>query len=158
MITKPVSLFLLLAFAAVGVAADSARQSQQDNIREAVFRWEFGHNGSYQQEKAKVFFLVVGENDSDPSDEFVKRFADNNPPVRKGSECSSSPRKGVLDKKTGERGLIFRVGSIVWKSDTEVEVDGSWHEGGLSAGGHTYTLKKETDKWKVTNDKMGWVA
>ncbi|MGO8925829.1 MAG: hypothetical protein ACLQU3_02885 [Limisphaerales bacterium] len=152
------SLFLFLAFASVSVGADPARQRQEDDIREAVFRWQFDHNVSGQQKKAKVYFLSVGEKYGDPSDEFIKRFADNKPPVRKRSECTADAGKGVLDKKTGEQGLIFNVTSIKWSSDTEVEVEGGYYEAGLSASGNIYTVKKEKGKWKVTKDKMGWIS
>ena len=148
-------LFLLFAFTSLGFAADKARESQTDDIREAVFRWQFEHNAS-----AQVYFLEVGEKEGDPSDEFIKRFAGNKPPVRKRSECSIDRRRrvGVLDKKTGEQGLIFRVRNIEWKSDTEVDVKAGYYEHGLSASGNTYTLKKEKGKWKVTKDKMDWIS
>jgi hypothetical protein len=149
-----VSLFLLFVFLSVGMGADNARQSQEDDIREAVFRWQFDHNVSGQQKKAKVYFLAVGEKYSDPSDQFIKRFADNKPPVRKRSECTADAGKGVLDKKTGEQGLLFHVTSIKWKSDAQVEVEGGYYEAGLSASGNIYTLKNERGKWKVTNDKL----
>ncbi len=153
-----VSLFLLLAFASVVVAAEDARQSREDDVREAVFRWQIAQHDSGQQIEPRIFFLQVGEKDGDPTDEFIKRFADIKPPVQKGSECRVSVSTGALDKKTGKRGLIFRVRSIVWKSDTEVEVKGGYYEGGRSASGNTYTLKKEKEKWKVTNDKMDWIS
>ena len=152
------TLFLLFAFASLGLGAADGRQSQEDDIREAAFRWQFDHNVSGQQKKAKVYFLAVGEKSADPSDEFIKRFADNKPPVRKRSECSADPGKGVLDKKTGGQGLMFLVTSIKWNSDTEVEVKGGYYESGRSASGNTYTLKKEKGKWKVTNDKLDEIA
>jgi len=155
---KTIASFLLLfVFASVGLSADDARKIQEDDIREAVFRWQFEHNDSFQQEKAKVYFLEVGEKEGDPSDELTKRFAGNKPPVRKRSVCSVSTR-GDFDKKTGEKGLVFRVRIIEWKSDTEVEVKGGYHEHGLSASGNTYTMKQKSGKWRVTNDKMDWIS
>ena len=151
------SFFLLFVFALIGLSGDDARKNQEDDIREAVFRWQFDHNASEQQGYAKVYFLEVGEKEGDPSDEFIKRFAGNKPPVRKRSECSVSTR-GDFDKKTGERGLVFRLRVIEWKSDTEVDVKGGYHEHGLSGSGNTYTLKKENGKWKVINDKMHWIS
>jgi hypothetical protein len=151
-------LFLLFAFTSLGFAADNARESQTDDIREAVFRWQFDHNASGQQTNAQVYFLEVGEKSGDPTEEFMKRFADHKPPVRKVSACTADAGKGVLDRKTGEKGLIFRVTNIKWKSDTEVDVSGGYHEAGLSASGNTYTVKKKKGKWKVTNDKMHWIS
>ena len=151
------SFLLLLIFASVGLSADDARKNQEDDVREAVFRWQFEHNASGQQKKAKAYYLQIGEK-GDPSDAFMKRFAEHKSPVRKVSACTADSGKGVLDKKTGERGLIFRVTSIEWKSDTEVDVKGGYYEGGLNASGNTYTVKKENGKWKVTNDKMHWIS
>jgi len=154
------SLFVLFVFASVGLSADDARKRQEDDVREAVFRWQFEHNASYQQRDAGVYFLEVGEKEGDPSDEFIKRFAGNKPPVRKRSECSVNMRRsvGVSDKKTGEKGLILSIRKIEWKSDTEVDVQGGYYEHGLSSSGNTYTLKKEKGKWKVTNDKLRGIS
>src|SRR5882757_6179744 len=98
-------LFLLFAFASVGLADDKVREGQTDDIREAVFRWQIDRDGSEQQTNAPVYFLQIGKKRGDPTDEFMKRFAKHKPPVRKVSACSSSG-KGVYEKKTGERGLI----------------------------------------------------
>ncbi len=149
-----VQLILVLAFCSLGFAADKTRQSQEEDIYEAVFRWQFEHNVSGQQKTAQVYFVAVGEKYGDPSDEFMKRFAGNKPPVRKRSECSADVGKGVLDKKTGERGLLFHVTRIKWKSETEVEAKGGYYEAGRSASGNIYTLKKNKGKWTVTNDKL----
>lgn len=151
-------LLFLIVFSSLGLAADNARDSQTDDIREAVLRWQFTHNASGQQTNAQVYFVKVGEKGGDPTDEFMKRFADHKPPVRKVSARSASAGKGVLDKKTEEKGLVFSVTSIKWKSDTEVDVSGGYYEAGLSASGNTYTLKKEKGKWKVTEDKMHWIS
>lgn len=151
-------IFLLFSFILPSVAADQTREGQTDDIREAVFRWQFDHNASGLQNKAQAYFLAVGDKDSDPSDEFMKRFPEHKPPLRKVSACSADAGKGVRDKKTGEKGLIFRVRKIEWKSDTEVEVKGGYYAADLSASGNTYTVKKENGKWKVANDKMEWIS
>ena len=152
-------LLLVLTWFSLAAAADKTRDLQGDDIREAVFRWQFGNNASYHQNDrnyAQVYFLQV--NDRDPSEKLMKRFANHKPPVRKVSACGPERIKGVYDKKTGEKGLIFRVTTIKWSSETEAEVDGGYHEHGLSASGNTYTLKKENGKWKVTKDKMHWIS
>ena len=53
---------------------------------------------------------------------------------------------------------IFRVGSIEWKSDIEVEVGGGYYASGWGASGNTYTLKKVNGKWQVINDTMNWIS
>jgi hypothetical protein len=145
--TSVFHVFLLLAVASVSLAADTTRLTQEDDIRETVFRYQFDHNASGLQKSAKGYFLAIGEKGVDPSAEFMKRFAHHNPPVHKGSAW-----------RTGNKGLFFRVTSIAWISDTEVEVVGGYYEGNVSSSGNTYTVKKDTGKWQVTNDKMGTIS
>jgi len=114
--------------------------------------------GWRQQKSAKVYFLGVGDKATDPSDEFMKRLADHKPPVRKASASHFVLGKGLLNTKTGERGLAFRATTIKWISDTEVEVSGGYYEAELSSSGNTYTVKKENGKWKVTKEKMDWIS
>jgi hypothetical protein len=149
---------LLFAFASVCLAEDKIGKFQVDDIREAVFRYQFDHNDSGQQKSAKVYFIGVGEKAADPSDDFMKRFADHLPPVRKASASHFITGKGLLDKKTGERGLAFQVTTIKWISDTEVEVSGGYYEAELSSSGNTYTVQKKNRKWKVTKNKLDWIS
>jgi hypothetical protein len=71
------SLILLLTIACPCLATDNDRASQEDDVREAVFRFQFDHNASGQQKTARAYCLAIltGEKDSDPSSEFIKRFA-----------------------------------------------------------------------------------
>lgn len=133
---------------------------QEDDIRESVFRYQFQHNASGQQQNAKVYFLSLGsiEEPEDPSDEFMKRFQGHQPPVKKVSQSIVSVFEGVKDKDTGEQGLIFRVTRIAWKSDVEVEVEGGYYENGLSASGNIYRVALEGGQWVVKEDRMIWIA
>jgi len=134
-----------------------ARAAAEDDIREATFRYQFQHNASGLQQKADVYFLSLSEKDTDPGDEFLKRFVNHKPPVKKVSS-SVGRLGGVRDKDTGGKGLIFRVGGIKWVNETEAEVNGGYYEGGLSASGNTYFLKKQDGKWVVTRDEMHWIS
>jgi len=131
------------------LADDVARAKAEDDITETTFRYQFLHNASGLQRKARVYFLSIGENGNDPSDEFMKRFADHEPAVRKRSQS-----KGGMVGVAPEFGLIFRVEKIKWISDTEVEVEGGYYEAGASSSVNTYYLKKERAKWVVTKDVM----
>jgi hypothetical protein len=149
-----------LVFACLSTAntrTDATRLHEEDDVREAVFRYQFEHNSSGQQKRASVYCLSIGEN-TDPSDEFIKRFANHSPPVRKISGCNVGPYDGVVDKLTHKLGLVFRVSSINWISGTEVEATGGYYEAGLSASGDTYTVRKRLGKWRVAKDKMNWIS
>ena len=121
-------------------------------------RHQFGNNASAFQENRKVYFLEV--NGEDPSDPFMKRFAGHAPIVKKVSEAltSAGETTGVVDKVTGQHGLIFNQGAIQWIEDDVVEVSGGYFEAGLSASGNIYSFTKENDKWSVTKNKVDWIS
>lgn len=152
------TLFVLVA--SVCLAAPSDKVREELDIREATFRYQFGKNASGQQKTAKNFYLAIatGDKESDPDDAFMKRFAENKPKVKKLSECHASAQEGVVDKMTGESGLIFKTGGIRWVSDAEAEIAGGYYEAGLSASGNTYYLKKVSGRWKVIKDVMHWIS
>jgi hypothetical protein len=140
----------------------------EDDIREAVFRYQFEHNASEQQQSAKAYFLSLSNDllpgspmpgpipakGRDPDDAFVKRFQGHKPPVKKISQSTISPFEGVKDRETGEEGLIFWVTHIRWKKDTEVEVDGGYYEGGRSSSINLYRVVREGDRWVVKEDRL----
>lgn len=144
---------------------DSYQLSVEDSIREAVFRHQFGHNASGQQQTANIYFISVMTLDdstvywknSDPSDELLNQFTGNVPPVKPFSECTRSI-SGVFDKESGQRGLLFQVGEIKWNTDDQVQVEGGYYEAGLSASGNTYYLKYIDGQWTVTRDVMHWIS
>jgi hypothetical protein len=135
----------------------SFSQQEQEDIREVAFRYQFRHNSSIQGNKAAVYCLSV-EKGADPPDSFVKRFAGHTPTVRKVSECTADPYKGVVDQYTGKRGLIFQVKGIKWISQAEAEVFGGYFEDGLSASGNTYTVTKTKGTWRVSKAWMNWLS
>lgn len=163
---KTITLMLLL-FTSVSssFAADNARHAQNDNIREAVFRYQFDHARPSQKESAKVYFMAVAEADEadgdgpeeflplplgdkrhDPSDALMSRFKEHMPPVRKNSALQAR-------QQDAKPGLRFRVTTINWKSDTEVQVSGG-HDDAWSASWTTFTVRKENGKWKVAKAEL----
>ncbi len=137
------------------------RSAQEDDIREAVFRYQFEHNASGTQQTAQFYCLSLGEysKDIDPDDGLMQRFQGHKPAVKKVSQCICSPEVGVKDKEIGQSGgLVFRVTSIRWISNTEVEVEGGYYEGGLSASGNVYQVVRKGNQWVVTDDKMRWIS
>ncbi|UCF81674.1 MAG: hypothetical protein JSV08_04475 [Acidobacteriota bacterium] len=139
-----------------GSKDEGLRARVEDDIREAVFGYQFEHNASGIQQTADVYCLSI--DGKDPADAFMKRFEDNWPPVKKASRCMEDAVAGAGDKKAGERGLLFGVGELRWITDTEVEVEGGYYEGDLSSSGNTYHVVKEDCHWVVTKDVMRWIS
>jgi hypothetical protein len=150
---------LLLTIASASLAVDTDHTSQEDDIREAVFRHQFDHNASGQKKSAHAYCLSVlmGNKDSDPSDQFIKRFAHHKPPIRKASACHWDSIE-VVENRTGRPALIFFISRITWISDTEVTVDGGYEEGNVSASANTYTVTKRNGKWEITHDQMNAIS
>lgn len=132
----------------------------EEDVREAVFRWQFENNASGLQQAAQVYFLALGSGDQydDPSTELLERFAENDPPVRPVSLSTADPGAGVVDVETGDIGLIFRIATISWTSDTAADVTGGYYEAGLSASGNTYTVEFVDGEWTVVDDVMHWIS
>lgn len=150
---------LLMFVSSVCVAEVPNKAVEELDIREVTFRYQFDKNASGQQQRAGAYYLAIaaGGKSSDPDDAFMERFAGNKPRVKKHSECDLLAEKGVVDKKSGEKGLVFHTDAIKWVTETEVEVAGRYYEANQSASGNTYYLKKLDGKWKVLKDVMHWI-
>ena len=126
------------------------RSSQADDIREAVFRYQFVSNACGCEKE--VYFLSLGRSkftDKDPGDEFLERFQGHKPAVKKVSKSTTHVTEGVRDKETGESGLIFRVIEITWISDLEAEVEGGYYLNGLNSSGNWYRIALEGGEWVI---------
>ncbi len=157
------SLFVLSSCDDLGTTPPVERSL--DDIREAVFRYQFLHNASGQQQNAGAYFIglyVTGEptlpvHYVDPSDNLLARFAGNTPPVKKASESTYSVQ-GVFDIHTGARGLLFRIESVTEIDPDQVEVTGGYFEAGLSASGNVYTVTRTNGRWTVVKDRLSWIS
>jgi hypothetical protein len=141
-----ITLFTL-AIITLPFHTDGANINDEENIYEAVFLYQFGHNNSISQQKAKAYYLTIGTNNENPSDNFIKRFKSHKPKVLKISEFDRN--KNVL---------IFKITKLQWISATEVEVTGGWKENPLSAAGGTYRVKKRNGKWVVLKYQNQWIS
>jgi hypothetical protein len=155
------NLWLVLLTVLVGACAPGAAPQPHGDettaIQEAVFRYQFGHNASSRQQSADYYCLGVKDR-KDPPQELMERFVCHLPVVVPVSECGADVEFGVSRGSASGRGLIFTVGDIKWVSATEVEVAGGYYEGGLSASGNVYRLKRVEGGWKVIEDRMGWIS
>jgi hypothetical protein len=106
--------------------------------------------------RAEVFFLSVvseGRENDDPTLAFLERFVGLKPRAAPVSESKPSLDGGACDKRTGEKGLIFRVGRIRWKSDDEVVAEGGYYENGESSSSGIYTLARISAGWTVQKEQ-----
>jgi hypothetical protein len=178
-------LWLGMAVILVGIDSDARNNSaaqktnhatQEDAIREAVIGYQMGAwRGSgdkverdakeprdkYIAKRLNSRICFVSINRKDPSDEFLKWFRGIPCTVKKVSDAiqTKDPDGGwVIDKKTEQRGIIFSANEIRWLKNTQVEVDGGYHCGGLCGAGEVFTVTLENGKWKVIADRMKWIS
>jgi hypothetical protein len=143
-------LMLVLFFASVpgSPSCQAQKADVADDIREAVLRHMFGHEAQQQKPYTKVLFISVEK--KDPDDKFIARFKGHIPPVKKGSDSViTGDMGGVMDKETGEGGMLYSVGEIKWINENEVDIDGSYYVANLFAGGCRYRVVPDGDKWIV---------
>jgi hypothetical protein len=128
-----------------------SRVKAEDDIREATFLYQFQHLTTQQVANAKFHCLVYGDKEAGPSDQFLKRFAGHQPPIKNAALVYGSG-DGYFTKGSHDRVLLFRVTHIKWVTDSEVEVGGGCLDGSSTDSPHIYSLRKEKDKWVVTKD------
>jgi hypothetical protein len=107
-----VSISPIIALSGTGISTDNL------DIAETVLRYEFKNANSSGQDM--IYFIEI--EGKDPDDNFMKRFEDHKPLVKKGSQCSTD-KMGVRDRATGHSGEIFSVKKIVFISKDYATVD-----------------------------------
>ncbi len=130
------------------------RINQEDDIREAVFRYRIE-----LMQDSGIFFLSI--DGKDPSDSFMTRFADLKSGVKKdsGSYVKKEPFPGWLrDRSTDEKAVSFFVDDISWISLDRVEVRGGKYCGGLCADAGIYRVVKRNDHWVVESYEVRVVS
>ena len=141
---------LLAAFVGAGAAqknaGDSGRATQEDDIRESVLRYEF------KIINLLVAFHFISVDDRNPSDAFLLRFRDDDPPVRPASMARviKKPMRSVIDRNTNKEGAIFRVGAIKLIGEGKADVVGSYECGdSCDEKSGVFHVSKQGDHWVV---------
>jgi hypothetical protein len=171
-----VAVFAVCTLFATTLFAKNPRTlAAEDDIREAVLRfqmtgWAEESDKSVTAAKDetgkaiakelnfKVFFISI--NGGDPSDAFMKRFQNFARRVERQSrsEVDKQQRNAVVDKATGEKGIVFRVDKVKWDGANSAEVDGGYFCNGLCASGQTFKVQRKNGIWTVTGSAMHWIS
>jgi hypothetical protein len=54
--------------------------------------------------------------------------------------------------------VIFRVAPPIWRSDTDVLVDGGYYYNGIAASGKTYQVRFMAGEWIVVDARWRWIS
>jgi hypothetical protein len=124
-------------------AATGPTAAAEEDVLEAVFRYQFAHNASGIQQAA-ARYCISFPGDKAPSEGFLSRFARNLPPVAAADQC---------DRTTG-KDLFFQAKAIEWEGDSTAVVHGGYWEGNLSSSGETFRVVREEGRWVVKDARL----
>lgn len=184
LILAAVVLIALAAYAIVRIP----QWKTEDDIREAVFRYQIQRLGSGGKREAVYYLSVVPGwarltspgctpiidrvlgafglareesnrwEGSSPSSGLVGRFSGHKPSVRLAYECRIKNANGVTDARGTKKGFVLVAGKIAWLSSAKVDVEGGYYENGMSASGNIYTVIRRHGRWVVVRDKTKWIS
>ena len=134
----------------------NAKQSVEYDILEAILRRELPVKVVLND--TEIIHYLSFKADSEKSrNEFMKRFAGFGPRIRHVSDADSLIT-GVIDKYTGEPGIIISAGEITWINDSEVMASGGYYRNGRYAGSNTYYLRNVKGSWIIIKVVKGPVS
>ncbi len=126
-LTFKISVFVFYSLFGYGMAAlipiEKARLRWQDDIAEAVFRYQIEH---FSPGVERSVYYLSNSNDSDPSAWTMQEMQSDKLPVLRLSEIGMGDRSFSCHYcPDGEREFILRVGRVRWLNDNEALVGGS---------------------------------
>jgi hypothetical protein len=154
---KSITVILVLTMTSlVSFAQDPEPKSQLDeSILEAVFRYQMVkcHSSS-----VPVTFFLSNQG-KDPSDSFMKRFKNDESPVKKRSELGNdvTPTNEFMDKESGKFGVLLSVDKFKMTGEADAEVEGSCGFASWAAKGYKYRVILEEKVSKVKTSELTWV-
>jgi hypothetical protein len=116
--------------------------NNEQDVAEAVFRRQTGI-------PAGGYFLSIGG--KDPTDDFMKRFSSNTPPVKKKSQSYLKEGK-VTGEETDRLSVILNVYNVIVIGTNEAIAIGGYYQHGLAASENVYFLKRIDGRWTVVKD------
>ena len=145
-----------------GIPASAWQVEQAVEVDLAVHQFQFRDT---RLPWPPVYFLARSSGDqrlpwTDPTDELLRRFAGHEPPVKPLSRSRVDPFSvvAVVDRETGEQGVVFQLGPRAWVSETEVHVTGGYYFNGIAANWNIYRLRYEGRRWLVVHVQREWIS
>lgn len=136
-------------------AGQNSKQKEEfdSEIVESVFRYQITQCA--ENTSLKVFLLSV--HGKDPSDEFMKRFADDSVRVKKRSDISKSETNEFIDKESGKFAGLLSIDKLKLLEEGRAQVEGSCGYADWAARGYRYSLVIEKNRWIVKRADPTWV-
>jgi hypothetical protein len=147
-------ILISLSLVSPSICAQKPRQNEEFNpeIVESVFRYQI----TKCAENMSVAVFLLSVQGKDPSDEVMKRFADDAIRIRKRSMLSD-PTHEFIDKASGKFAVLLSVDKLKLIEEERAEVSGSCGFANGTARGYKYNLVKEENGWIVRRAKPTWM-
>jgi len=147
-------LIPLTVVVAVAGQGSEHKEDLDSSIVESVFRYQIKQCA--EDTSLKVFLLSV--RGKDPSDEFMKRFADDSVKVkRRSSLAKSEATNEFIDKESGTFAAVLSIDKLRVLEDGKAEVEGSCGYADWAARGYRYSVVREKNGWMVKRADPTWV-
>ena len=145
--SSPFVWILLMLVVAVSIFGQDSDQKEEfdSEILESVFRYQITQCA--ENMSLNVFLLSV--KGIDPSDEFMKRFADETVSVKKRSVLAKSETNEFIDKESGRFAALLSFNKLKFFEDGRAEVEGSCGYADWAARAYRYSLIREKNLWIV---------
>lgn len=147
--TIPFCRFVLIILAMlVTVAGQKSEQKDEfdPGIVESVFRYQITQCA--ENTSLKVFLLSL--QGRDPSDELMKRFAEDSVSVKTRSALAMSEATNeFIDKESGKFAALLSIDKLKFLPDGSAEVEGSCGYADWAARAYKYSLVREEKRWIV---------
>lgn len=141
----------LIACGCTTTATLQYRVCEEQKIREAVLLEHLA-----LRDTNRVVFVAFRNPSGgrlDPSDAVVSRIRAAGIPARKASESTTDEHTIVIDRSSGQRGVIYYAGVVRWFSNSKVEVVTGSTCASLGGGFSVFIMKKEDGRWIRTKTK-----
>jgi hypothetical protein len=149
----PFVLILLMSVVAAS-GQDSNQKGEFDSeIAESVFRYQI----TQCAENMSVTVFLLSVRGADPSDEFMKRFADESVSVKKRSALATSERTHeFIDKESGKFVALLSLDKLKFLEENRAQVEGGCGYADFAARGYRYDLVREKNRWIVKRANPTW--
>ena len=131
--------------------AHTFTKTQEDDIREAVFRYHMTQLPPQfpfitRIKFPEIYFLSV--NRADPSSAFMAHFRNCKPAVKPCSAVKPG-RFENFDKATGKEGIIISADAVRGIASDQAKVETGWHKDGRGGTFGTCLVQREKNGWVV---------
>lgn len=131
------------------------RSTEEDEMAEVIFRHAIGEH----QESCDSIFLDLGER-GDPTDDFMKRFENYSPRVKKGSQSGIYQMWGHTVVKAPDDSrckLTLTFNQSDEPQDAEHRITLSTHTTSGHQSNYVYRLVRNDDEWSILDIKLGFI-